>query len=393
MYRTGWNELFAGSDCAILIKLSGTPSHTMDSDLLVGKHEGRELRSPAADQMRPRRIAVGIHIALESCRDTVRHTDISIRCWLRSQTPDRPYKAPFVLTGRSSSERTYERLICRCICFCIRLWRLKASNSRVPIRKEMTQEQCRALEQIWSHDIWTAIPLKDGVQPPAGRDTTATRNDEPISEIPVYNDDEDEDEDDYSRDEISEDAEESEDGDDEYDHTSSVPTDVMERAVETTTRPRDRRRLYGNGSQLHACVSSGTPDEVVADLVLQLVRFLVTEESEDGRPSSTLLIYFASVLGISMDGLTFERPSDYTPKLSGLIHYIRLVLLEISLPRFPHPVLGLDARPRRGQLEVLNGVRVEKMCLGSQAPMGELLSLRSYGRASSRSDGPSFRVH
>jgi hypothetical protein len=56
-------------------------------------------------------------------------------------------------------------------------------------------------------------------------------------------------------------------------------------------------------------------------------------------------------------------------------------------------MLGLDARPRRGQLEVLNGVRVEKICLGSQAPMGELLSLRSYGRASSRSDGPSFRVH
>lgn len=32
------------------------------------------------------------------------------------------------------------------------------------------------------------------------------------------------------------------------------------------------------------------------------------------------------------------------------------------------------------------------MCLGSQAPLGELLSLRSYGRAFSRTDGPSFRV-
>jgi hypothetical protein len=123
------------------------------------------------------------------------------------------------------------------------------------------------------------------------------------------------------------------------------------------------------------------------------MRFLVTEEFEDRRPSSTLLIYFASVLGISIDSLTFERPSNYTPKLSGLIHCIRLVLLEISLPRFPYPMLGLDARPRRGQLEVLNGIRVEKMCLGSQAPIGELLSLRSYGRASSRSNGPSFRVY
>jgi hypothetical protein len=50
------------------------------------------------------------------------------------------------------------------------------------------------------------------------------------------------------------------------------------------------------------------------------------------------LIYFASVLGISTYGLTFERPSNYTPKLYGLINCIRLVLLETSLPRFPHPM-------------------------------------------------------
>jgi hypothetical protein len=255
----------------------------------------------------------------------------------------------------------------------------------------MTQEQCRALEQIWSHDIWTAIPLNNEAQPPAGRDTTATRNDKSTSETPLYNDDENED--DYSGDEMSDEAEGSEDRDDGSDHMSSVLTGMMERAIETTERLPDGRRLYGNGSQLHACGSSGTPDEVVADLVLQSLHFLVAEEYEDGRPSSTLLIYFASVLGISIDGLTFERPSNYTPKLSGLIHCIRLVLFEISLPHFPHPMLGSDARPRRGQLEVLNGVRVEKMCLGSQAPLGELLSLRSYGRASSRSDGTSFRVH
>jgi hypothetical protein len=33
------------------------------------------------------------------------------------------------------------------------------------------------------------------------------------------------------------------------------------------------------------------------------------------------------------------------------------------------------------------------MCLASQAPLGELLSLRAYGRAIAQSDGPSFRVH
>jgi hypothetical protein len=60
------------------------------------------LSPPAA--YRPSRVLVytlstsnqGIHIALGRCRDDVRHTDISIRCWLRGQTPDRSYKAPFM---------------------------------------------------------------------------------------------------------------------------------------------------------------------------------------------------------------------------------------------------------------------------------------------------------
>jgi hypothetical protein len=129
------------------------------------------------------------------------------------------------------------------------------------------------------------------------------------------------------------------------DHMSSVPFDVVDRAIETTEQPRDRRRLYGNGLQSHACGSSGTTNEVVADLVLQLLHFLVAEEYEDGRSSSTLLIYFASVLGISTDGLTFERPPNYTPKLYGLIRCARLVPLEISLSRFRHPIPYFTTTP------------------------------------------------
>jgi hypothetical protein len=104
-------------------------------------------------------------------------------------------------------------------------------------------------------------------------------------------------------------------------------------------------------------------------------------------------VYFSGVLGISSDGSTFERPINYTPRLSGLVYYARLFILESTLPRFAHPYVGWKARPRHGQLALLNKVRVEKMCLGAQAPIGEFISLRSYGRSLSRSDGPSFRVH
>jgi hypothetical protein len=104
----------------------------------------------------------------------------------------------------------------------------------------------------------------------------------------LYNDDEIED--DYLGDEMSDDAEESEDQDDGSDYMNIVPTDAMERAIETTKQPRNGRRLYGNGLRLGTCGSSGTTDEVVAGLVPQLLHFLVAEEYEDGRPSSTLLI-------------------------------------------------------------------------------------------------------
>jgi hypothetical protein len=68
-------------------------------------------------------------------------------------------------------------------------------------------------------------------------------------------------------------------------------------------------------------------------------------------------------------------------------------MLESTLPQYAHDYIGWTAWPRYGQLDLLNRVRRNKMCSGLQAPMSELLSLRSYGRAISRSDGPSFRVN
>jgi hypothetical protein len=58
-----------------------------------------------------------------------------------------------------------------------------------------------------------------------------------------------------------------------------------------------------------------------------------------------LSIYFASVLGISTYGLTFERPLNYTLKLYGLIYCARLIPLEISLPRFRHPMPFFTTTP------------------------------------------------
>jgi hypothetical protein len=105
------------------------------------------------------------------------------------------------------------------------------------------------------------------------------------------------------------------------------------------------------------------------------------------------MVYFAGVLGISRDGTTFERPSNYTLKFSALVHMARLCVLEATLPRFSYPLLDWRARPDFSQQKTLDRAREAFLCQGSEAPVGELLSLRAYGCTVSRSDGPAFRVY
>jgi hypothetical protein len=138
-------------------------------------------------------------------------------------------------------------------------------------------------------------------------------------------------------------------------------------------------------------ITSPTEDSL-ADSVAKLSVFLCTEEFTDSQASSTFVVYFSGIVGISPCGTTFERPKTYTSKLSALIYCIRLSLLEATLPRFAHASNHWSARPRTGCLKLLNKVRERYMCYGCQAPMGELISLRGYGRTISRTDGPSFRV-
>ena len=139
-------------------------------------------------------------------------------------------------------------------------------------------------------------------------------------------------------------------------------------------------------------VSEISPDIAVEDLLLRLLYALATEEFEDGRASSSLFVYFSGILSLKTDGSTFKRPKEYTSLLSALIYCGRLVILEHTLPLAPHRYIGLSCRPRLGQLDKLNLVRREKMCLGAQAPLSECVSLRMYGRVLSQTDGPSFRA-
>jgi hypothetical protein len=74
-------------------------------------------------------------------------------------------------------------------------------------------------------------------------------------------------------------------------HDASISSLEENKAVKMTERE--------NGTGLEAALE---------DLMLRFGYFLVTEEYEDGNSSSTLLVNFSGILGIAIDGSTFERP-------------------------------------------------------------------------------------
>ncbi|KAH7361356.1 hypothetical protein BKA66DRAFT_592980 [Pyrenochaeta sp. MPI-SDFR-AT-0127] len=314
MRRTGWGKIIADGNRKLLVVLAQL-LYGAGKGLFLGKHGNTNLFSRREDEKRVMVIVAALDRAFDRCEDTVKHTDTSIRCWLRGQYLDRPYKAPFELVGH----------------------------------KSRTEDE--------SDDASISTDESD----------TPSRN-------RLYVSDRD------SRGDLSESHDgESKDGSAYMDTNPTEPPCTISSHFNTADNSKTSK--------------DSSADSVLEDLVLRLGHFLVTEKYEDGQPCSTPLVYFSSVLGISADGSTFERAAYYTPKLSGMIYCARLIFLESTLARFAHHYIGWKARLRRGQLDHLNKVRREKMCLGSQAPMGELLSLRTYGRACSRSDGPSFRVN
>lgn len=159
---------------------------------------------------------------------------------------------------------------------------------------------------------------------------------------------------------------------------------------------QDRKRVdqYGTRSQEDQTTdlppALSVADSALADAVGEFFGFLCSEEFERDISSSTLLVYFCGTLGFSPEGLGFDSARNFTPKLSAMIYCIRLCVLERTLPRFDHSSATWPCRPRSGHLEHLHPIREFFLCNSCKAPMGELLSLRAFGRAGSRADGPSF---
>ena len=428
MRRTGWQTTYYGVDRRFALQLRQPPAADGEA-LYLGSFGGMEMYSHADDE----RCLVLVRRALESfidrCEDTVRHTDHSIRCWLRSQISGQPYKAPFELPARQSTRTKYRGYMKGTIYFMLRASRLDEATCNELLRLRLSARQRRAITVLWDA-ARSKTDMQEGVvqpQQPRVRNKAGIESDadempipqtesssrslrchrvaDPTSSTVVESSP-------CLREAVSGDGEcrsseqidlshgermlEQSEGTDDSDGASSSDESVETSSLQSCGLPRQPRpepREKWNSLQTVGCVSTNAPaNNPLADAAGEFFAFLCTEEFVESQSSSALLVYFCGTLGFSPDGLRFERPRNYAPKLSGMIYCVRLCLLEVTLPRFAHSSATWGARPRSGHLKRLNPIRERFLCNGCQAAMGELLSLRACGRAFSRADGPSFRV-
>ncbi|KAG4279116.1 hypothetical protein FPRO04_13725 [Fusarium proliferatum] len=221
----------------------------------------------------------------DRCGDTIRSTDVCVRRWLRVRFPDFPYNAPFELVSKSSSERVYRKELKRCLCFWLRLLQFPPRTIKAILGQSLRRSQHQELARLWDDHAWSVDQGRLLTDAPIPCDESVS--DESSDE------DQDEDEGQGSEDDCTEwSREEILDYSDGYSTTRNSPTPHIT-----------------------------TPADPAADLVLRLAYYMTTEDFADGRSSSTMLVFFSAVRGLS-DRDAIIRPHRFTPVLSRLIYCI-----------------------------------------------------------------------
>jgi hypothetical protein len=149
MRRTGWATTFDGVERQLLQALCQSPSLD-DRCLELGRHGAEVIYSSADDEKRLSMIGKAVDHFFERCEDTAEHTNHSVRCWLRSHIPKRPYKAPFELPGRRSTSAKYRSLWKSLLYLAVRMYRLNDATCEALLRGRLLKKQWRAVALIWA---------------------------------------------------------------------------------------------------------------------------------------------------------------------------------------------------------------------------------------------------
>jgi hypothetical protein len=275
----------------------------------------------------------------------------------------------------NSSKKKYRQLCKRFFVLIFRCYRIPVDARRRLTGIRFKKEQLRQIRAIWEHKAWSDGDLAQGRWPRA-------RDGDEESGMNA------EDEGDEEEGVLSE--EEGEEADEEPDGEDNEETEACGEPDEDSADDRSvGQRSTDENSENRSNHTNSTIDELL-ELVFQLSITFSTEEFTDSQLSSSLLVYFSGILGLSSDARSFLPARKYTPHLSALIYIQRLLFLEHALPLHPYPYLGIPQRSRFQQHQCFDVIRQRYMITGSPTPLEEFQSLRDFGRVIARTDPPSF---
>lgn len=253
---------------------------------------------------------------------------------------------------------------------------------------QFSRKQLTRLRSIWDHRLWDHRIGLDlwsdlaGDQQRRSSDRRATDDSQRGSEANKKTDDGEADEEATTEQDETDQDEEQDVGSDAAD-ISGEDEDALQSDSSTASSLREPV-LSDKASAIHAAAAK------LLELLFELCITFMTEEFKDGQPSSSTLVFYSGVLALQGAGETFRTAKSFTPILSQLVYVQRLLFLEYALPYRAYPHIGLEQRPRYGQLEQLNVVRLKYMVEGAMHPLAEFQSVRDFGRVIRRTDAPSF---
>ncbi|KAJ3454047.1 hypothetical protein MRS44_018679 [Fusarium solani] len=369
--RTGWERTFEGIDRELLRNLTTAPSPAASHRGLILKGSGNRSGhvrsdertiSSADDERKITALITAVDVVMDRCEQTARTTGRSLLCWLRSVRPHGCYAKPFTFVGKAASRRKYIRLLKRFVAMVFRAYRLPAGIRQRQAGIRFKKSQLRLISALWNHEAWTqhdalteqlwrSMKLSDGANIEVDWDIESTDGEE-------NREDEDEDDSDDQSSAMGSDDSETDDMNDEEEESEGEDHDQNEDQNGKTSAMRD-----SGGEKTPPWI------EEVLEFLFGLIMAFCTEEVMDGRPDSTLLVYFSGVLGFSADLTGFLPARSYTSNLAALIYIQRLLFLEYALPAQGYPRLGIARRPRTGQIARLQNVRQEYLVLGSRSKL------------------------
>jgi hypothetical protein len=366
--RTEWEVTYQDVHRVFLRTLTGIPSKPPFSrSLLLGRagtgdgraRLGQDVVISADDEQRIAVLSMAAMSVMERCEHTARTTGRNLLCWLRSLRPNATYSKPFTFVSHASSRMKYYALLKRFLAMVFRAYRIPIQVRRRTAGIRFKKAQLDLIEAIWNHEVWkeddAMTPGFWGQAHKFGGPSTAQGLGSCSDGVAGF-------EDDLS--DVGSVCEDDEDEDVEDDGYEDGEADDRDEIAEVSAFP--------SGDMLK------TQAVEALELLFGLIMEFCTEEVTDGRPASTLLVYFSGILGFLPDCTGFLPAKSYTPHLAGLMYIQRLLFLEYALPARGYPLLAISQRPRRDQIARLQAVRQTYAVVGAQSPFDELSSLMAY---------------